>query len=67
MSPLPQANGAGPVEQAWREMFVQAEHARQEYMEYLRTPDRRESELEHLWWRLWQAERRRDELFRNLE
>jgi hypothetical protein len=59
-------NGPDPVEQAWLQMIVEAEQARQEYTEYLRSSDREESELGRLWLRLWQAERRRDELFRNL-
>jgi hypothetical protein len=65
MSALPRT-GDDQIEEAWRQMVVEAEYARQEYAEYLRTVDGEESELRRLWLRLWRAERRRDELFRNL-
>jgi len=57
----------GQIEQAWREAVVEVEHARQEYIAYLRMTDRSENEVGRLWLQLWRAERRRDELFRMME
>jgi hypothetical protein len=67
MSASPRAEMAADVEAEWRAAMVQAEHARQDYAQYLRAADREESELGRLWLRLWLAERRRDELFRRLD
>ena len=67
MSALPRADDSGHVEQAWREMVVEVEYARQDYVEYLRATDTEDSEFGRRWLRLWRAERRRDELFRNLD
>jgi hypothetical protein len=67
MSTLPRAEGLADVEAEWRAYVVEVEHARQDYIQYLRAPDREESEVGRLWLRLWLAERRRDELFRILD
>ena len=67
MSASPRAEMAADVEAEWGAAMVQAEHARQDYAQYLRSADREESELGRLWLRLWLAERRRDELFRRLD
>jgi hypothetical protein len=52
------------VEQQWRAAIVEVERVRSEYIEQLRSTDGGESESGRLWLRLWNAERRRDELFR---
>jgi len=55
------------AESAWNAALIQVEYARLDYAQCLKSPDRDESELERLWLHLWQAERRRDELFRRME
>jgi hypothetical protein len=67
MSAALRPDGANSIEQAWREALVEVEHLRQRYLGYLRATDRQEDELARLWWQLWRAERRRDELFRRME
>lgn len=52
---------------AWNAALIQVEYARRDYAQCLNASDRNESELGRLWLRLWQAERRRDELFRRME
>jgi hypothetical protein len=54
------------VEAHWLTAVVQAENARQDYAEYLKSSDRQESEVGRLWIRLWLAERRRDDLYRRM-
>jgi hypothetical protein len=53
--------------QSGAHMSLKSSTARQDYIQYLRAPDREESEVGRLWLRLWLAERRRDELFRILD
>jgi hypothetical protein len=59
--------GLGDGEAAWNAALVQAEYARRDYAQCLSASDRDESELGRLWMRLWLAERRREELFRQLK
>jgi hypothetical protein len=66
MSAALRSDGANSIEQAWREALVEAEHLRQRYLAYLKATDRSEEELARLWWQLWRAERRREELFRRM-
>jgi hypothetical protein len=66
MSDSPQRESPGAVEQQWRAAIVEVERVRREYIEQLRTTDGGESESGRLWLRLWNAERRRDELFRTM-
>jgi hypothetical protein len=59
--------GSNDREAAWKQALVQAERARQDYTECLRATDGDDPGLGRLWLRLWLAERRRDELLRQLE
>jgi hypothetical protein len=56
-----------PTERAWREALLEAEYVRAVYLQQLQLPERDERELDRLWLCLWQAERRRDELYRAME
>jgi hypothetical protein len=67
MSSLSEAAAPAEAEVQWLEAVVQVEHARQDYAQYLKSSDKVESEVGRLWLRLWLAERRRDELFRQLD
>jgi hypothetical protein len=67
MSSLIEAEAPAETEIQWLAAVVQVEHARQDYAEYLKSPEKLEAESGRLWLRLWLAERRRDELFRQLD
>jgi hypothetical protein len=67
MSASPQAEVAANIEADWRSALIRAERARQDYAQYMKTPDRDESELQRMWLHLWFAERRREELFRRMD
>jgi hypothetical protein len=63
--PLP--NGDADTEAQWRAALIQAEYLRLEYLQRSVAADRAESELEQLWLQLWNAEQRREALFRALD
>jgi hypothetical protein len=60
-------------EAEWRAALVHAEHLRLEYSHQLDVIDANvpanasERALDDLWFKLWSAERRRDDLFRAIE
>ncbi len=54
-------------EHQWRQTLVEIEVLRQKYAELARSENVNDSELNLLWLRLWQAERRRDEILRSSE
>jgi hypothetical protein len=66
MSAVPADQAPTNVEFQWLAALVRAEHARQEYAQYLRAADTDETVERRLWLQLWHAERRREELFRML-
>jgi hypothetical protein len=67
MSSLSEVEAPAEAEVQWLAAVVQVEHARQDYAQYLKSPEKLEAEVGRLWLRLWRAERRRDELFRELD
>jgi hypothetical protein len=52
-------------ERAWREALVEVEQARLEYAKHADASDEDDRAVGRRWLRLWQAERRRDELIKS--
>ncbi len=67
MSAVPLLDSAYLTELDWRKAVVAAERARQEYTAYLHSATDEDEQQGRLWLRLWRAERRRDELYRELQ
>ncbi len=66
MSTPPETPGEPFDEREWRNTVVEVEQLRQEYERRLSDAESEHDEraIGRLWLRLWQAERRRDELLR---
>ena len=58
---IDEVDGSSPE---WRAALIEVEEARQEYARVLVAAESFESEVDHVWLRLWRAERRRDELIK---
>ena len=48
----------------WRAAVIEVEEARRQYTRIVAAADSLDIEVDNVWWRLWRAERRRDDLLK---